>query len=293
MQPNPTHRPRTAVLTIAEVMDVLRIGRTKAYEQDRLYLDTNGEDGLPCVKVGDSIRFLRHATEDLIGEPITTDTNPHDTDPPRTTTQPNPAHQRETGACRRSGVDMMHVRTVFAGSARAAAEYSDKYLAKDSCEIPGRWTGRQAPAFDLVGDVTVDALSDALAGLDPVTGKPLGRPLRKRLTRSRPTSRPGLVPGIASVAFDTSLHLHHCNRALHRPTKVELAISCEGLLAQYCYQIAPRVGGHVSRTGKQLSGKHKDHLVNAAQPRHRILYIRQRSRVVTTCSNTHFVDQSR
>lgn len=87
MQPNPTHRHRTAVLTIAEVMDVLRIGRTKAYEQARLYLDTNGEYGIPCIKVGDSIRFLRHAIEDLIGEPITTnDIDPYDTDPPITTT---------------------------------------------------------------------------------------------------------------------------------------------------------------------------------------------------------------
>jgi len=66
VQSIPTHRPRPAVLTIAEVMDVLRIGRTKAYEQARLYLDTNGEDGLPCIKVGDSIRFLRHAIEDLV-----------------------------------------------------------------------------------------------------------------------------------------------------------------------------------------------------------------------------------
>lgn len=87
MQSIPTHRSRAAVLTIAEVMDVLRIGRTKAYEQARLYLDTNGEAGLPCIKVGDSIRFLRHAIEDLIGEPITTThTDHHDTDPPHTTT---------------------------------------------------------------------------------------------------------------------------------------------------------------------------------------------------------------
>ena len=71
MQSIRTDRPRAAVLTIAEVMDVLRIGRTKAYEQARLYTDTNGEAGLPCIKVGDSIRFLRHAIEDLIGEPIT------------------------------------------------------------------------------------------------------------------------------------------------------------------------------------------------------------------------------
>ena len=87
MQSIPTHRPRAAVLTIAEVMDVPRIGRTKAYEQARLHLDTNGEAGLPCIKVGDSIRFLRHAIEDLIGEPITTThTDHHDTDPPHTTT---------------------------------------------------------------------------------------------------------------------------------------------------------------------------------------------------------------
>ncbi len=86
MQSIPTHRPRPAVLTIAEVMDVLRIGRTKAYEQARLYLETNGEDGLPCIKVGDSIRFLRHAIEDLIGEPITTPADDHDTDPPVNTT---------------------------------------------------------------------------------------------------------------------------------------------------------------------------------------------------------------
>ena len=99
MQSIPTHRTRAAVLTIAEVMDLLRIGRTKAYEQARLYLDTNGEDGLPCIKVGDSIRFLRHAIEDLIGEPITpTPTDHHDTNPPRTTTtttntnQPNTPH---------------------------------------------------------------------------------------------------------------------------------------------------------------------------------------------------------
>jgi hypothetical protein len=77
---------------------------------------------------------------------------------------------------------MMRVRTLFARSARAAAEYYGQYLAKDSHEIPGRWTGRQAPALDLVGDVTVDALSDVLAGLDPRTGEQLGRSLLDRAT---------------------------------------------------------------------------------------------------------------
>ena len=59
---------------------------------------------------------------------------------------------------------MMRVRTLFARSARATAEYYGKYLAKDTHEIPGRWTGRQAPELVLVGDVSVDDLSDVLAG---------------------------------------------------------------------------------------------------------------------------------
>ena len=77
---------------------------------------------------------------------------------------------------------MMRVRTLFARSARAAAEYYGQYLAKDSHEIPGRWAGLQAPAFDLIGDITVDDLSDVLTGLDPRTGEPLGRPLLDRVT---------------------------------------------------------------------------------------------------------------
>lgn len=81
----------------------------------------------------------------------------------------------------------MRARTLFARSARAAAEYYGKYLAKDAHEIPGRWTGRQAPDLDLIGDVSVDDLSDVLAGLDPRTGQPLGRPLLDRITASGKT----------------------------------------------------------------------------------------------------------
>ena len=76
----------------------------------------------------------------------------------------------------------MRVRTLFARSARAAAEYYGQYLARDAHEIPGRWTGCQAPELDLIGDVSVDDLSDVLAGLDPRTGDPLGRPLLDRVT---------------------------------------------------------------------------------------------------------------
>jgi conjugative relaxase-like TrwC/TraI family protein len=82
---------------------------------------------------------------------------------------------------------MMRVRTLFARSARAAAEYYGKYLAKDAHEIPGRWTGRQAPELGLIGHVSVDDLSDVLAGLDPRTGDPLGRPLLDRITANGKT----------------------------------------------------------------------------------------------------------
>lgn len=95
MHPNPTSTRAPEVLTVTEVMDLLRIGRTKAYEQARLFLDTDGADGLPCVRVGDSIRFPRHAIETLLGQPIpwpinnTTDTDPPtNTTPLHTTTRP-------------------------------------------------------------------------------------------------------------------------------------------------------------------------------------------------------------
>lgn len=77
---------------------------------------------------------------------------------------------------------MMRVRTLFARSARAAAEYYGKYLTADAHEIPGRWAGQQAPELDLAGDVTVQDLTAVLAGLDPRSGDALGRPLLDRIT---------------------------------------------------------------------------------------------------------------
>ncbi len=80
---NPTGASAPMVLTISEVMGVLRIGRTKAYEQARLFLDSDGVEGLPCVRVGDSIRFPRHAIEELLGHEIVWPIpDPTDTDPP-------------------------------------------------------------------------------------------------------------------------------------------------------------------------------------------------------------------
>jgi hypothetical protein len=48
---------RPEYLTVPEVMARLRLGRTTIYEQARLYLATNGAEGLPCRRFGRSLRF--------------------------------------------------------------------------------------------------------------------------------------------------------------------------------------------------------------------------------------------
>lgn len=79
-----------AVLTVAEVRRVLRISRTKAYAQANAFLASDGTTGLPCVRIGDSLRFPRIAIERLIEQPITLAQldpthDPADTDPPTAT----------------------------------------------------------------------------------------------------------------------------------------------------------------------------------------------------------------
>jgi len=83
------HIEPPAVLTVAEVRRVLRISRTKTYEQANAYLDTGGQHGIPCVRVGTSLRFPRLLLEQYIEQPITVAqldpvTDPTDIDPPPT-----------------------------------------------------------------------------------------------------------------------------------------------------------------------------------------------------------------
>jgi len=85
------HSEPPAVLTVAEVRRVLRISRTKTYEQANAYLDTHGENGIPCVRVGTSLRFPRLLLEQYIEQPITVaqidpTNDPADIDPPTTST---------------------------------------------------------------------------------------------------------------------------------------------------------------------------------------------------------------
>lgn len=44
-------------LTVPEVMERLRLGRTTVYEQARLWLATGGAEGLPCRRFGRLLRF--------------------------------------------------------------------------------------------------------------------------------------------------------------------------------------------------------------------------------------------
>ena len=71
-----TPRPRPSAdppdfLTVEEAAEVLRIGRTAAYQLTRRYLDTDGADGLPATRVGRQVRVPRLRLETMLGGPIT------------------------------------------------------------------------------------------------------------------------------------------------------------------------------------------------------------------------------
>jgi len=56
--------------TVVEAARVLRIGRTAAYEQSKVYRATEGAAGLPVVKMGGRLLVPRHQLELLAGGPL-------------------------------------------------------------------------------------------------------------------------------------------------------------------------------------------------------------------------------
>jgi hypothetical protein len=56
--------------TVVEAARVLRIGRTAAYEQSKVYRATEGAAGLPVVKMGARLLVPRHQLELLAGGPL-------------------------------------------------------------------------------------------------------------------------------------------------------------------------------------------------------------------------------
>lgn len=57
-------------LTVEEAARILRIGRTAAYEQTRRFEETNGEEGIPVIRVGRQMRVPRAALERWLGGPL-------------------------------------------------------------------------------------------------------------------------------------------------------------------------------------------------------------------------------
>ena len=55
------------LLTVEEAGEILRIGRTKAYDLARQWRSTNGEKGLPVLDFGNVLRVPRHALETMVG----------------------------------------------------------------------------------------------------------------------------------------------------------------------------------------------------------------------------------
>ena len=52
---------------------------------------------------------------------------------------------------------MLRVTTIYASHAGASADYYAKYLTQAPGEVPGVWTGKQADAFGLAGEVPCPA----------------------------------------------------------------------------------------------------------------------------------------
>lgn len=48
--------PEALVLTVEEAAQILRISRTFAYQQARLYIATGGVAGIPVVQIGSCLR---------------------------------------------------------------------------------------------------------------------------------------------------------------------------------------------------------------------------------------------
>ena len=71
---------------------------------------------------------------------------------------------------------MLRVTTIYATSAGSAAAYYTKYLADSPGEVPGIWTGRQATALGLVGDVSGDDLLALSKAVTPYRGHRLAVP---------------------------------------------------------------------------------------------------------------------
>ena len=96
------------LLTIDDAAAVMRIGRTKAYELARLYVDSYGADGLPVRRIGNQLRTPRLLLEDWLGVPITWPIPPAtialEPTPPPVPVESRPRPGRRTATVLRLGI---------------------------------------------------------------------------------------------------------------------------------------------------------------------------------------------
>ncbi len=59
-------------LTIDEAARVMRLGRTAAYEQARVWRETDGRVRLPNFMIGHAVRVPTAALEKMLGRPLST-----------------------------------------------------------------------------------------------------------------------------------------------------------------------------------------------------------------------------
>jgi hypothetical protein len=90
------------VLTVEQMALVVGVGRQSAYAQCRLYLSSDGRDGIPCHRIGRLILIYRAELETWFGFPIVwprEDHEPTETSPPvptatNTSTAPRSTRRR-------------------------------------------------------------------------------------------------------------------------------------------------------------------------------------------------------
>ena len=81
-------------LTVEEAAQVLRIGRTAAYEQTKVYRATGGENGLPVVSIGRKLLVPRRQVELLAGGPLSGSDEPP---PPKRVARRTIRHDAQPG----------------------------------------------------------------------------------------------------------------------------------------------------------------------------------------------------
>ena len=197
-----------AFLRVEEVARILRISRSAAYELANAWLATDGEAGLPAVRLGrspaDPARRGRTSAEYRQRRRrrrlrYRADARRPEEDVVHLVRQDQPDESTHLHQGARDGSPV--VLSIGKLSLGQEAYYLEEVLdgAEDYYlhvgEAPGRWLGTGAAEVGVRGEVTAGALRSVLAGNDPATGEPL------RVDASRPAgARPHVVGAQVGVA---------------------------------------------------------------------------------------------